>query len=181
MIADGSPSPAFSRKSVSIRSAAAVPTDDHPRDDPFYVYLESLSLKKYYKSLHTIGVTQVEQLQDVTEEDITTMEVTRFDRRSFLSMISGQKNSNGSKPHKSVASNSRPHHGGIDESAHSNESGRLLRNRSKSKSMDIEHNILGDRHAMISYDWECQSEVISIRTALKKRGVKCWMDIDGQL
>jgi hypothetical protein len=35
------------------------------------------------------------------------------------------------------------------------------------------------KHAMLSYQWNVQEEVKHIEEMLKKRNVKCWMDIDG--
>lgn len=35
------------------------------------------------------------------------------------------------------------------------------------------------KHAMLSYQWNVQEEVKKIEEMLKKRNVKCWMDIDG--
>eukprot|EP01047_Picozoa_sp_COSAG01_P042919 COSAG01_NODE_3777_length_5704_cov_34.622658_1_plen_190_part_00 len=39
--------------------------------------------------------------------------------------------------------------------------------------------LFGDKHAMLTYQWDSQEQVQTVRSLLKSRGIPTWMDIDG--
>ena len=38
---------------------------------------------------------------------------------------------------------------------------------------------MANKHAMFSYQWDCQSQVLSVREHFAKLGIPTWMDVDG--
>ena len=40
--------------------------------------------------------------------------------------------------------------------------------------------LYGDKHVILSYQWDVQEEVKAARDLLKAKGVPTWMDIDGK-
>ena len=43
---------------------------------------------------------------------------------------------------------------------------------------EMQKTLHGEKHAMLSYQWDHQTEVLRARKLLGERGVKCWMDVD---
>jgi hypothetical protein len=157
-------SPADNGSGVDTTPAPTQSDEQANEEDPLFKHLEAVTLKKYYAKLKKLGVDRIEQLEQVTDEDMTEIAVSRFDRKSFQSMI------NSLKAQSEVKAKGRPHHSG---------SGKSVRNPMARKKKSAHKGIFGGKHAMLSYEWDTQQEVMTIRDGLVKRGVRCWMDIDG--
>jgi len=106
-----------------------------------------------------LGVKRVEDLREMRQEDVNELEMKKFDRKKFLSAFLAETlhhhevpPESSSKPHHGVASSKEP--ATITVGGFSFEDG---------------------KHAMFSYQWDSQAEVVSVREYFASLGIPTWM------
>eukprot|EP01046_Picozoa_sp_COSAG06_P029309 COSAG06_NODE_2708_length_6408_cov_2.142970_1_plen_1860_part_00 len=120
-------------------------------EHPVYRALEAHQLEAHFAKLLEMGVKRVEDLEQLSQADVNELEMKKFDRTKFVSAFLTET----------------PHHGGL--------SGKDAMAITASGGFSFE----GGKHAMISYQWDNQREVTSVREHFSALGIPTWMDVDG--
>jgi hypothetical protein len=123
-------------------------------DHPVWRTLESHSLEHLFDKLQEIGVRRVEDLEQLTQTDLHDLNVTKFDHAKFMKTFISQT----------------PHHGTVPHTAD---------DATSQVAAGSGFQFEGGKHAMFSYQWDCQSQVQSVREHFAKLGIPTWMDTDG--
>eukprot|EP01048_Picozoa_sp_COSAG05_P011212 COSAG05_NODE_1042_length_6066_cov_2.922742_4_plen_461_part_00 len=132
------------------------------RQHPVYRALESHQLEAHFEKLLALGVKRVEDLREMSQEDVDELQMKKFDRKKFVSAFLAETPHHhevppdgSSKPHHGVASSKEP--ATITVGGFSFEDG---------------------KHAMFSYQWDSQAEVVSVREYFASLGIPTWMVSD---
>eukprot|EP01051_Picozoa_sp_SAG22_P002544 SAG22_NODE_115_length_19315_cov_10.458368_5_plen_1113_part_00 len=158
-------------------AAAAAAADDAARQQKeeeasLRAELARLKLSELRKRAVRIGVRE-EELDAADDSD---------DVKSAL-IESVARLQSGAAKHAGIDKGVRPHYGGTSDTKFSTGS-------SSKNSPDTlpgnQGNLAGApdaeaasrQHVMLSYQWDCQKEVMQVRERLTQKGISCWMDVD---
>jgi hypothetical protein len=160
---------------------------------PLLQELEQHHLGAYYSGLRELGVNKVTHLSKVTKEDLIELGMKRFDLETFAEAYLVRDDSQ-LRPHFGVGaadeSNETRSQKNVSEESTSNsrlstsDAVRPHYGSPKARSANIQLQQGGlqlppGRHVMLSYQWDSQKTVLSVRDALASRQVPTWMDVDG--
>jgi hypothetical protein len=120
-------------------------------DHPVYRALEAHQLETHFDKLLELGVKRVEDLEQITPAEMEALEMKRFDASKFRSAFLTET----------------PHHGAAAAKGLAGEA------------MGSGFSFAGDKHAMISYQWDDQELVLKVREHFRLLGIPTWMDVDG--
>ena len=111
--------------------------------------LEAHQLEAHFEKLLELGVKRVEDLNQITQAELQALEMKRFDLSKFSTAFLTETPHHGAPSGKGVTSTATAASGGFV--------------------------FEGGKHCMLSYQWDSQQSVLSVREHLASLGIPTWM------
>jgi hypothetical protein len=143
------PQPQLDIQTTAEKHKSAVRED--PAQHPVYRTLQSHQLEEHFEKLLAMGVKRVEDLQQLNQQELSSLGMNRFDRQKFMTAYLEDT----------------PHHGAVSKAK---EDTSVVITSAGGFTFEA-----GDQHAMLSYQWDDQDAVLATRDHLRGLGVPTWM------
>lgn len=140
--------------------------------DELLVFLTEHRLQTYHGRLGDLGCDAVGHLQLLDEADLDTIGMKKIHKLVLAKAIDSAASD--STAEATGTKTARPHFGELADTA-----GPGDRHASPGAADNSSAGFDRGFRTMLSYQWDAQKTVVRVREALRKKGVECWMDIDG--
>lgn len=159
-----------------------VPRGQH---DQLLALLEQIHLGQFHAALtQDYGITSAEQLKFLDDADMDEMGMKKVHKKAMAELMAAdqQPPPEEDKAEKDALSTAeQPTARAVSHQSHQ---GSATKPQPQSTGKPAEENkgtkcFWGNKHAFLTYQWDCQKQVVEVRDLLQERGIPTWMDIDG--